>query len=102
MTRTYSQWSCLITLQSKLDGKDSFYIGFRRVDTLTKADTYPLPRVDDSVGRMGAATFITKVDLVKGYWQVALTERPKEIASVVANETGRHYMMSGDVAPSLN
>ena len=83
--RTYSQWSSPITLQPKPNGKVRFCIDFRKVNSLTRADTYPLPRVDDSVDRIGAATFITKVDLVKGYWQVPLTERAKEIASFVAN-----------------
>ena len=85
ITRTYSQWSSPVTLQPKPDGKVRFCIDFRRVNALTKVDTYPLPRVDDSVDRIGSATFITKVDLVKGYWQVPLTERAKEIASFVAN-----------------
>ena len=83
--RTYSQWSSPITLQPKPDGKVRFCIDFRKVNTLTKANTYPLPRVDDSVDRIGGATFISKVDLVKGYWQVPLTDRAKEIASFVAN-----------------
>ena len=85
VTRAYSQWSSPVTLQPKPDSKVRFCIDFRRVNALTKADTYPVPRVDDSVDRIGAATFITKIDLVKGYWQVPLTERAKEIASFVAN-----------------
>ena len=44
-----------------------FCIDFRKANTLTKADTYSLPRMDDSVDRIGGATFISKVDLVKGY-----------------------------------
>ena len=80
-----SEWSSPLTLQPKPDGRVRFCVDFRKVNALTKADTYPLPRVDDSVDRIGAATFITKIDLVKGYWQVPLTERAKEIASFVAN-----------------
>ena len=83
--RTFSQWGSPITLQPKPDGKVMFFIDFRKVNTLTKADTYPLPRMNDSVDRIDGATFISKVDLVKGYWQVPLTDRAKEIASYVAN-----------------
>ncbi len=85
ITRAYSEWSSPVTLQPKPDGRVRFCVDFRKVNALTKADTYPLPRVDDSVDRIGAATYITKIDLVKGYWQVPLTERAKEIASFVAN-----------------
>ena len=83
--RAYSEWSSPVTLQPKPGGKVRFCVDFRKVNALTKADSYPLPRVDDSVDRIGAATFITKLDLVKGYWQVPLTERAKDIASFVAN-----------------
>ncbi|WP_435362540.1 reverse transcriptase family protein, partial [Klebsiella pneumoniae] len=34
---------------------------------------------------MGKATFITKFDLVKVYWQVPLTERAKKVASFVVS-----------------
>ena len=60
-----------------------FCIDFRKVNSLSKANVYLLPRVDDSVDRVVAATYITKIDLVKGYWQVSLTDRAKEVASFV-------------------
>ena len=66
VTRAYSQWNSPVIVQPKPDGKVRFCIDFRRVNALTKADTYPLPRVDDSVDRTVAATFIPKVNLVKG------------------------------------
>lgn len=40
-------------------------------------DAYPLPRVEDCVDRVGSAQFVSKFDLLKGYWQVPLTERAK-------------------------
>lgn len=67
MTRPYNHWSSPITLQPKPYGKVRFYIDFRQGNVLTKTDTYPLPRVDDSVDQIEIATFITKVDLVKSY-----------------------------------
>lgn len=68
-------------LQPKPDGK----VCFSRVNSLSKADTYPLPRVDDLADMIGAATYITKVDLINGYSQVPLSERTKQVASCVAN-----------------
>lgn len=47
---------------------------------------FPLPRVDHSVNKIGAGTFIAKVDLVKGYRQVSLSERIMQVACFVANE----------------
>ena len=68
-----SEWSSSVTLQPRPDRKIRFCINFRKVNVLSKADIYPLPLVDNSVDKIGAATYITKIDLVKGYWQVRTT-----------------------------
>lgn len=67
---TYSQWSSPITPQPKPVGKVRFCVAFRRVNGLAKADTYPLPRLDDSVDRIESVMFIIKVNLVKSSWQI--------------------------------
>lgn len=63
------------------------------MNTLTKADTSPLPRVDDSADHIRTVSFISKIDLVKGYWQVYLTERAKKIASFVAKWVVYQYQV---------
>lgn len=56
-----SSWAspCLLVL---------FCSDFRKVNSVTKPDSYPLPRMDDCIDQVGAATFISKLDLLKGYW----------------------------------
>ncbi|KAL5018041.1 hypothetical protein ScPMuIL_003763 [Solemya velum] len=46
-------------------------------------DNYPLPRIDDCIDKIGPAKFITKIDLLKGYWQVPLTDRAKRVLAIV-------------------
>lgn len=72
-------------MQPKADGKIRLCVHFRKVNTLNKTDAYPLPRMDDSVDKVGVVTFITKIDMVKGYWQVPLIERAKQLASFVVS-----------------
>lgn len=43
---------------------------FREVNKISQFDTYPLPRVDEMVERLGRAKYISTLDLCKGYWQV--------------------------------
>jgi len=50
---------------------------------VTKADSYPLPRIEDCIDRIGHSRYVTKFDLLKGYWQVPLTNRAKEISAFV-------------------
>ena len=83
ITPCISEWSSPVTLVPKPDGSFRFCVDYRKVNSLTKADTYPLPRVDDCIDAIGRAGFITKLDLMKGYWQIPLTERAKEISTFV-------------------
>ncbi|KAL2076972.1 hypothetical protein ACEWY4_027431 [Coilia grayii] len=82
-----SPWSSPCLLVPKSDGSSRFCTDFRRVNALTKPDSYPLPRVDDCVDRLGSAVYVSKTDL--GYWQVPLADRAKEISAFV---TPDHFL----------
>ena len=45
-----SQWSSLCVLVSKGDGRYRFCTDFRKVNLITKTDSYPIPRVEDCIG----------------------------------------------------
>ncbi len=49
------------------------FIHYRKMYSFTKADSFPIPRMEVCVDRVKNATFVTKLDLLKGYWQVPLT-----------------------------
>jgi len=57
-----------------------FCTDFHKVNAVTKADSYPLPRIEDCIDRVGHSCYVIKFDLLKGYWQVPLT---KEISAFV-------------------
>ena len=40
-------------------------------------DAYPMPRIDKVIDRLGAATFISTMDLNRGYWQVPMSMEAK-------------------------
>lgn len=84
-----SSWSSPSLLVPKPDQTSRFCNDFRKVNAVTKPDSFPLPRMDDLVDRVGSATFVTKLDLLKGYWQVPLTNRASEISAFV---TPDHFL----------
>ncbi len=88
---SYSSWSSPCLLVKKSDSTFRFCTDFRRVNAITKPDSYPLPRMEDCVDRVGNAAFVTKIDLLKGYWQVPLTERAKEISAFVTSDHFLNY-----------
>ncbi|KAM8898343.1 uncharacterized protein AB9W97_009289 isoform 1-T1 [Spinachia spinachia] len=49
-------------------------------------DAYPIPSVDELIDRLGTASFISTLDLTKGYWQVPLTTQAREKTAFVTPE----------------
>ena len=41
-------------------------------------DTFPIPRIDDCIDKIGQSKFVFKFDLLKGFWQIPLTEKAKK------------------------
>ncbi len=74
-----SSWASPCLLADKADGSDRFRTDFRKVNAVTKRDCYPMPCMEDCIDQGGSAKCVTKLDLLKGYWQVPLT--PREISS---------------------
>ena len=88
-----SPWSSPCLLVPKPDGSHRFCTDFRKVNTVTKTDCYPLPRIDTLIDQVGNARFVTKFDLLKGYWQIPLTERAKEISAFSTGSGLYRYIM---------
>ena len=66
------------------DGSCRFIItDFRKVNAETKTDSFLIPRIDDCTDNIGKAKYVSKFDLMKGYWQVPLTDYTKEILTFV-------------------
>ena len=80
---SYSSWGSPCLLVAKPDSTFRFCTDYRKVNQVTKADSFPLPRIEDCVDRVGSARFVTKCDLLKGYYQIPLTPRAQEIAAFV-------------------
>lgn len=60
-----------------------FCTDYRKVNKVTKADSYPLPQMGDCVDLVGSAKFVNKFDLLKRYWQVHMTVCAQEISAFV-------------------
>lgn len=71
----------------KADRSLSFCIDFRKVNSVTVPAAFPLPHIEDCIDNLGTAQYITKLDLLKTYWQVPLTERASEISAFVSPDS---------------
>lgn len=78
-----SDWSSPCVLVDKPDVSVRFCTDYRKVNAITKTDSYSVPRMDDCIDKIGGSNFITKLDLLQGYWCVPLSDRAKEISAFV-------------------
>ena len=78
-----SEWSSPCILLPKPDGTFRTCTNYRKVNSVTKTDTFPIPRIDDCIDNIGQAKYVRKIDLPKGFWQIPLTNRAKEISAFV-------------------
>ena len=70
-------------LVPKPDGSYRMCTDYRKVNSMTKTDTFPIPRMDDCIDKVGKARYVMKFDLLKGFWQVPLPDCAKEISAFV-------------------
>ena len=76
--RSRSPWAFSVVIVDKKDGSKRFCVDFRKLNQITKKNSYPLPLIDDILALFGKAKFFTSLDLKSGYWQVAMDEKDKE------------------------
>ena len=71
--RSSSEWAAPIVLVKKKDGTLRMCVDYRRLNSLSQVDAYPM-RVDDLIDRLGDAKFVLTLVLSRGYWQVPVSE----------------------------
>ncbi|KAL1279270.1 hypothetical protein QQF64_025943 [Cirrhinus molitorella] len=89
--QSFSPWSSPCLLMTKSDGSARFCTDYRKVNAVTVPDCFPLPRLEDCVDNLGSAKYVSKLDLLKGYWQVPLTPRASDISAFVTPDDFMQY-----------
>ena len=78
-----SPWASPIVLVKKKDGTTRFCVDYRKLNAATIKDSYPLPRIDDSLDALSGSVWFSTLDLQSGYWQVEMAEEDREKTAFV-------------------
>ena len=76
--RSSSPWASPVVLVGKKDGSIRFCIDYRKVNSITRKDAYPLPRMDDTLDTLTRSQWFSTLDLISGYWQVEIEKKDQE------------------------
>ena len=80
-----SPWASAIVLVCKKDGTLRICVDYHQLNSVTKLDTFPLPRIDDLLDQLGNAKYFTSLDLAAGYWQVRVANNSIEKTAFITH-----------------
>jgi len=71
-----SPWTSFVVMVKKKNGSLRFCVDYRKLNSITVKDSYPLPRIEDILDQLSGNSWFSTLDLKSGYWQVKL-EAPR-------------------------
>ena len=72
-----SSWASPVCLVKK-KGRYFSPVDYRRVNAVSKKDAYPIPDIQDALDNLRGSRYFATIDLLRGYWQLGMTDRAKE------------------------
>ena len=84
-SQSESAWCNKVVLVRKKDGSLQFSIDFWHLNTHTKKDSYPLPRIQEALESLVGAGHVSCLDLKLGFWQIKMEEASKQYTFTVGN-----------------
>ena len=69
-----SPWASPIVLVRKKDGKIRPCVDYRKVNSLTRPDAYPIPRTQECLDAMAGSVLYSTLDMTSSYHQIPIKE----------------------------
>ncbi len=80
-----SEWASTVVIVPKHDGSARFCVDYRKLNSSTIRDSYPISRMDDYIDSLGEAKISTTLDCNSGYWQIPIHEVDRDKTAFVCH-----------------
>ena len=80
-----SPWSSPVVLVKKKDNTTRFCIGYCKLNTVTKKDSYSLSRIGNALDVLSKSKYYSTLDLQSGYHQVSMHPDSKEKTAFISH-----------------
>ena len=64
-----SNWASPVVMVPKKDGTQRFCVDFRKINSISKFDAYPMARIDDIIVQLGQARYLSTIDLTRSHFE---------------------------------
>ena len=78
-----SPWASNVVLVRKKDGSVRLCIDYRRINSITYKDSYPLPLIDNCLTALSGASWFSTLDLRSGYHNIPIAEEDRDKSAFV-------------------
>ena len=85
ITESVSPWNSPVVLVKKKDGSFRFCVDLRKVNAVTRKDSFPMPLVSDTLDALRGTKYFSTLDLKSGYWQIEMHPESREKAAFVTH-----------------
>lgn len=83
---SHSPWAANIVLVKKSDGSTRFCADYRKINSITKKDAYPLPRIDESLDALSGAKYFCTADMASSFHQVSVKPEDREKTAFITHK----------------
>ena len=81
-----SPFAAPVVLAKKHDGTWRFCVDYRKLNDITIRDSYPLPKIDETLDSLQGMTVLSVMDLLSGFWQIPMRDRDREKTAFVSSQ----------------
>ena len=76
-----TSYSSPVLFIKKPRGEIRFCVNYKRLNTITKKDRYPIPLIKKTLAQLEGTKYFTKIDICQAFYQIRMSENSEEFTT---------------------